>query len=346
MMRIGFARGDDMKKGLKVILPGIGMLLLILDPATALNSAAEAVDLCARTVVTSLFPFFVLSSLLTSSLLGTQSRVLRPFGRLCRMQPGTESLLLIGFLGGYPTGAQTISQAWQDGVLDKHQAQRMLGFCCNAGPAFLFGICGQMFPKPWMPWLLWAMHILAAVLTARLLPFVPYSKRLAPQKNELSMPEALDRALKNTGRVCGWVILFRILIGFLENWLLYHVPPVVSIFLSGLLELTNGCLLLTGIENIGLRFLLASVFLAFGGLCVVMQTVSVTGKLGLGFYLRGKLLQSTHSALICLLIQILFFPESWKIGWKMSGILFVGLLFSYILLQREKNSSISEKVGV
>lgn len=335
-----------MKKWLKVILPGLGMLCLILDPNTALNSAAEAVDLCAKTVVTSLFPFFVLSSLLTSSLLGAQSKLLRPFGKLCRMQSGTESLLLIGFLGGYPTGAQAISQARQDGVLDKQQAQRMLGFCCNAGPAFLFGICGQMFPSPWMPWLLWAVHILAAVLTARLLPCVPCSKRLAPQKNELSLPQALDRALKNTGRVCGWVILFRILIGFMENWLLYRVPLVVSIFLSGLLELTNGCLLLTGIENIGMRFLLASVFLAFGGLCVVMQTVSVTGKLGLGYYLRGKLMQSAISALFCLILQGLLFPPDWRIEWKTGGILAILVIIPLILAGIEKNSSISEKVGV
>lgn len=346
MMRIGFARGDDMKKWLKAILPGIGMLCLILDPHTALNSASEAVDLCAKTVVTSLFPFFVLSSLLTSSLLGAQSKFLRPFGILCRMQPGTESLLLIGFLGGYPTGAQAISQACQDGVLDKQQAQRMLGFCCNAGPAFLFGICGQMFPKPWMPWLLWAVHILAAILTARLLPYVPCSKRLAQQKNDLSLPEALDRALKNTGRVCGWVILFRILIGFLKNWLLYLVPPVASVFLSGLLELTNGCLLLTGIENIGLRFLLASVFLAFGGLCVVMQTVSVTGKLGLGHYLRGKLMQSTISALLCLFLQALFFPPDWRLDRKTGAILAILMNIPLILFGIQKNSSISEEVGV
>ena len=310
-----------MKKWLKAILPGIGMLCLILDPHTALNSASEAVDLCAKTVVTSLFPFFVLSSLLTSSLLGAQSKFLRPFGILCRMQPGTESLLLIGFLGGYPTGAQAISQACQDGVLDKQQAQRMLGFCCNAGPAFLFGICGQMFPKPWMPWLLWAVHILAAILTARLLPYVPCSKRLAQQKNDLSLPEALDRALKNTGRVA-------------------------SVFLSGLLELTNGCLLLTGIENIGLRFLLASVFLAFGGLCVVMQTVSVTGKLGLGHYLRGKLMQSTISALLCLFLQALFFPPDWRLDRKTGAILAILMNIPLILFGIQKNSSISEEVGV
>ena len=335
-----------MKKWLKVIVPGIGMLCLILDPHTALNSAAEAVDLCAKTVVTSLFPFFVLSSLLTSSLLGAQSKFLRPLGRLCKMQTGTESLLLIGFLGGYPTGAQAISQGWQDGVLDKHQAQRMLGFCCNAGPAFLFGICGQMFPSLWMPWLLWAVHILSAVLTARLLPSASHGIRLLPRKSDLSLPEALDRAIKNTGRVCGWVFLFRILIGFLKKWLFCSIPSGISVFLSGLLELTNGCLLLTGIDNIGLRFLLASVFLAFGGLCVVMQTVSVTGKLGLGHYLRGKLIQSAFSALICLLLQAMFFPPDWRLDRKTDAISAVLMIILLFRLRREKNSSISEKVGV
>ena len=43
---------------------GAAMLMLILDGRTALTGAAEGIDLCIRTVIPALFPFFVLSPLL------------------------------------------------------------------------------------------------------------------------------------------------------------------------------------------------------------------------------------------------------------------------------------------
>ena len=65
-----------MKAILKKLLPAISMLILILDPNTAVRSASDAIQLCLKTVVPSLFPFFVLSSMLTSALVGSHSIIL------------------------------------------------------------------------------------------------------------------------------------------------------------------------------------------------------------------------------------------------------------------------------
>ena len=93
------------------IFASLGMLLLILDTKTAIQGAQEGIRLCIMTVIPSLFPFFVLSSLLTGALTGVRLRFLRPIGKLCRMPAGSESLLLIGMLGGYPTGAKSAADA-------------------------------------------------------------------------------------------------------------------------------------------------------------------------------------------------------------------------------------------
>ena len=89
----------------------IGLLVLILDAKTALQGARQGVELCLKTVIPSLFPFFVLSILLTSSLLGSRIPLLRPLGRLCGVPKGAESLLIPAFLGGYPVGAQSVPEA-------------------------------------------------------------------------------------------------------------------------------------------------------------------------------------------------------------------------------------------
>ena len=166
------------------------MLALILDGRTAIDGARQGIELCLRTVIPSLFPFFVLSILLTSSLLGSSLAVLRPLGRLFGMPDGTESLLIPAFLGGYPVGAQNVAAAFRSGQLTKPEAERMLSFCSNAGPAFLFGMAAAMFPRRWMAWALWGIHIVGALFAALLIPSVIWTviaRSATPMRHKIGM---------------------------------------------------------------------------------------------------------------------------------------------------------------
>ena len=145
-----------------------GMMVLILDSRTAVEGIREGIDLCLKTLIPSLFPFFVLSILMTGNLSGRKLQVLRPIGRLCGVPEGCDSLIVTGFLGGYPVGAQSIALAWEQGVLSQEDAKRLLGFCSNAGPAFLFGVVGPAFDTAWVPWLLWAIHMASALIVGTL----------------------------------------------------------------------------------------------------------------------------------------------------------------------------------
>ena len=284
-----------------------GMLLLILDARTGFQGAAEGIRLCISSVIPSLFPFFVLSMVLTGAIAGSIWRGLRPLGRLCGLPKGAESLLVVGLMGGYPVGAQSIAQAYRAGSLNEQDARRMLGFCSNAGPAFVFGILGSMFSTPWAAWLLWIIHILSAIAVGIILPGRSSRTAVPPAGQTLSLPEAVERSLKIMAGVCGWVVLFRMILAILNRWMLWMLPQNAQIAAAGLLELTNGCFRLPSIEEQGLRFLLASGFLACGGICVTMQTLSVTGALGLGQYIPGKLLQTGISLVLAGILQNLIF---------------------------------------
>ena len=124
------------KRTLSVCFAGIGMMALILDASSALYGASEGIDLCVRTVIPSMFPFLVLSIFLTGQMFSLRLRWLRPLGRLLHLPENAEVIFLVGLLGGYPMGAQCIRQAYDTGGLSRPDAQRMLCFCSNAGPAF------------------------------------------------------------------------------------------------------------------------------------------------------------------------------------------------------------------
>lgn len=286
------------------------LLFLIVDGQTALTGALDGVNICINTVVPALLPYIFLSTLLCNTLIGKRIRLFRGIGRLCRIPPGTESILLLGFVGGYPVGAKLISDAYTEGQIKKSTAQRMLGFCNNAGPSFLFGVLPFMFTNTLSPVFLWLIHVISAIFTAILLPGREHTECSIAPENTIKFTDALQRSVKTVAMICGWVIIFRIVLSFLRKWLISALPSELQILCAGFFELTNGCISLQQIPNEATRFLCASFILAWGGLCVTMQTISVTDSLGLGMYLPGKILQTAISLTLSAFACAAIYPGS------------------------------------
>lgn len=320
------------------LFSALGMLMMILDSKTGIYGASEGLRLCIQVLIPSLFPFIFLSILLTGSLAGRKISVLQPIGHLCGIPQGAEVLLLTGILGGYPSGAQAVAQAWKTGCISKRQADRMLGFCNNAGPSFLFGIIASQFSNRATIWVLWLIHILSAVFTAMIMPNKSQDHVAICSSTPITLPQAAKKALVSMAQICGWVILCKVMLCFLDRWILWLFPNEVRIMLSGVLELSNGCWALSGIPKEGLRFIICCGFLSFGGLCVMMQTVSVTGKLGLGMYLPGKLLQTGISLIMGYALQYpLFHPsDRWTLPLWAVGLTVIVIIISAVFIQNKK----------
>lgn len=286
------------------------MLVIILDGRTAASSIQDGIKLCIQTVIPALFPFFLLSGIICSAFLGRTFGPLKYLGRLCKVPAGCESLILMGFLSGYPVGAQLITQAYKNGSISVNTARRMLGFCSNAGPAFLFGMCASLFSNKLLPWVLWGIHICGALTVAMVLPKEIDSRCTITSASVITVPQALRCAIINLSTVCGWIILFRLILGFCNRWFLWLIPVEIQVLVSGVLELSNGCVLLSQLPSEGMRFVLASLILSLGGVCVTMQTQSVTQGLGMGSYFPGKVIQALVSATVSCVLQPVLFSQS------------------------------------
>lgn len=273
---------------------------IILDGKCALQGASEGMELCLGSVIPALFPFLFLSSVLTGILWGSEPGFLIPLCRRLGIPAGGSSLLISGFLGGYPAGAQSIGEAYRASKIDRQDAARLLGFCNNAGPAFLFGMTAMQFSSPKAVWLLWGIQISGAVLTG-LLTSAPCTTRMRLSEKTVSLSGSLRTALMTMGSICGWILLFRILLEFAERWFLWRFSEGIQVLLSGFLELSIGCCQLRLIPSEPIRFVVCSAMLSMGGLCVAMQTASAAHGIPLGGYFRGKLLQTVFSILLALL---------------------------------------------
>lgn len=315
---------------------GIGILVLILDSRTALEGAGAGIQLCIQTLIPALYPFFVLSIVFTGSLTGTSFPLLSVLGKICGLPPRSESLLIPAFLGGYPVGAQVVFTLYQTGKVSREDAQWMLGFCSNAGPAFLFGMASIVFSKMWMVWSLWGIHILGAIVAATLIPGKKIAESFEVKQKTASFSDAVISSIKVMAKVCGWVVLIRIWIEFLQRWILWLLPEIVQIIIIGFLELSNGCYALASISDESLRFILCAGFLGFGGICVALQTVSVTHGLSCKYYFLGKAVQALYSLLF-----------AWALIKGFGAMFFASTCLILVLWRRRKKTSgILQPVGV
>ena len=293
--------------------------VLLLLPDVSAQAARDALALCAQTVIPSLFPFFVLSSLLiacgASELL---SALLSPLMRpLFALSGAGAAALALGLCGGYPVGARTAAELVEGGALAKEEGERLLAFCNNAGPGFLLGICGAgIFSSSRAGAALYLIHIAAALLSGmllcRALPPLPrsHAPRRALKRQHFSavFPAAVQNALTGCLNVSAFVVFFtvlaRLLLHFLPQSFTASLPCALAL---GALELTSGVLSLP-CSRAG--FLACAALLGWGGVSVHCQTLSVlsASPLTARYYFAGKILQAVLSPLLALPALPVLFP--------------------------------------
>ena len=309
------------------ILLVLGALIaLMLCSAQAVESARDGLSLCAGVIIPSLLPFFVLSALLSE--LGLPRYLGRLTAPLMRALFGVggagAAAFLLGLSGGYPLGAKTVMDLYQRGDVSRDEAERLIAFCNNSGPAFILGVAGVgVFQSASAGLLLYGVHIAAAVLTGLLLSGRGGGSQTAPHFTVSTLPQALAASVKNsvaaTLNICGFVIFFTVLVGVLDALGLFGAAAGtlsttlglelhwVRSLLTGALELGSGIGSMAGLPPTPWNLALCAFILGWGGLSVHCQTLSLT----VGTDIRctrhffGRLLHGLLSALLAYVLSML-----------------------------------------
>lgn len=297
------------KKIATTVLSALCLLILILDMRTVSGAVTDGIRLCIESLIPSVFPLMLLTGILTKNLSNCEITSRKPAKSLRLFSGGSVRYWLIGSLSGYPVGAKNINDACRIGTLSAENGRYLLSFCSNCGPAFIFGMLGSMLNSDIAPWVLWLNLLLSSMITGYV--FKPKESILC--KNSSNGPSAqcnLWSSICGICVVCVWVIIFRIILAFASKWFLYILPVTLRVGICSFLELTNGFTMLEEISNPATRYIIASCSASFGGICVLMQTASVTDHIGLGHYFPGKLLQTAINFYLSVISQILIYPKS------------------------------------
>lgn len=297
---------------MKHYLPFLGCGALFVLAVTHSGAVAEGVrqslTLCAKSLIPSLFPLFVLARLLTGLRPGFS---LGAVGRLFRVSPAGAEIFLLGLCGGYPLGAVMTAQARREGRLGRSEAERLLAFSNNSGPAFILGAGGAAFQSPKAGLLLWIAHVLAAVCTGLILRAGAEASRPADSGSEPPRPagaalftDAVTGALRSCLSLCAWVCFFGGLCALTGGF--SFLPGLRRVLALGFMELGSGIGSLAGWQAGPLTMALAGFLFGWGGVSVHFQTLGAVAETDIkcARHLMGRALCGLIAALISALFSL------------------------------------------
>ena len=310
-------------KKFRAALPALALAAafaaLLRFPQEVSASVTEGLRLSVSVLIPSLFPFFICVNLTSAlGLTGVLARVFAPvMRRMFHVSGAGCTAVLCGAAGGYPSGAQCVAALYREGQLSRAEAEYLLLFCNNAGPAFLFGAVGTVLGIGMTGCLLlWGIHLLSALVIGLVNRPKEAPNAALPPVLRANASGAVVEAVRSAGQavlqITMFVAAFSVLARLLTMAAAHILPDGVCTVLTGMLELSGGIAALANLP-IALRWklALASFFLGFGGLCVWMQTQAVLAPAGLSGcgMLLAKLAQGLLAALMTYFLAPLL-PET------------------------------------
>lgn len=309
---------------------GLGLLAAMISNAGAAGDACrDALEMCGRLLIPSLFPFFVLSGFLNRvGLPGLLGKALAPFAmRVFGVSGAGASALLMGLTGGYPAGAAYIADMERQGSVTQREAERLLAFCNNSGPAFIVGAMGLgVFGSVRLGLLLYGIHVFAAFMTGLIFRgrnacYEYQDLQLDSTDPALALVGAVRQAIAAILSVCGFAVCFSVLLRILDSGGTLSLlcgavaarfgfePRFVRAMLTGMLELGSGAAAMQGLRPCPESFALAAFLLGWGGISVHFQTLAVLAdsKVKGTLHLAGRLLSACIAALTAYVIGFLIF---------------------------------------
>ena len=273
------------------------------------KSAAAALALCASSVVPSLFPFMVISSLLTQSapfLFSISSKQ----SRLFDLPAASLVALILGSVCGFPMGVVTACGLKRRGLITKRQAERLAAVSNNAGPAFVTEVIGaSFFGSRRFGVRLFLLQLAAAIALGAVYLAVSANRRgkseatpetrvsptVGASRLTVIFTEAVGQATLGVIRVCGFVVFFSVIVDALAL-IFPALPPNALAAVSCALEFTTGCRLAAKIGG-RLGAAMCAFAVGFSGVSVLSQSAAFAFSEGIG--MKRTLLFKLAEGILC-----------------------------------------------
>lgn len=291
-----------------------------------LNSVKFSLSIWYNNLFPSLFPFFVLSELLINyGFIELVGELLKPIMiKIFKTDSKTAFIFVMSLISGFPSNAKYTRELYQNNLIDKKQATKILTFTHFSNPLFILGTLSLVFLNNKEVGLLiltihYLTNIIIGILFRNYYPTKEVSStvslknainnmHLCRLNNSKNFGTIITSALLNTINtlllILGVVTMFLVLTTIIDNNI--NLNNYNQSILNGFVEMTQG-LKYISVLNIPLKFkaTLSTMILSFGGLSVHMQIIGILSDTDIEYlpFFTARLL---HAAIASISLFILF----------------------------------------
>lgn len=298
---------------------------LLFDSSVITDGVKAGLLICANVIIPSLFPFMVLTTFITHT--NVSEQISKPFAsftrRLFHLDEHLGYVVIMSCIGGYPVGAKIMSILYEQGKLSKETIQRMLWFCCNAGPSFIISAVGAgMYNNLRVGLLFYLSQLLSSlvmgIMISRNSAVIPLSP--SAKNTTTDIPSAfVDSVCGGTTSIltmCGFVTLFAAINRLFTHlgvydWLcavLHTVFPwvdaaVFSSIFTGFLEVTSGCIASSQLSGVT-SWVVTGFLISFCSISVIFQVMAMLRNVSIHFgqFFLSRLCNGLLTSLISTLL--------------------------------------------
>jgi len=302
------------------------LISLILMPSELLSAASNGIDIWLFSVFPSLFPFMVSSSMLVMSgaanFFGKLFEI--PFTKLFGISSCGAFALFTGLICGYPMGAKSTSDLYKNHLISAEEANLLLSFTMNAGPAFMLSaVSVKLLNAPETGYIMListvASNIISGIIICHLFPCARHSRKIyaCSQSCDVSkiLSSSISSSLTSIIQFGGYIVFFSVVTNIFN---LLGIFDVLSVFfpfekntgnalLTGVVEMTGGLYKISLLDtSLQIKASLSAFILSFGGFCVQLQAYDFFKTIPGSSFVRFSLFKLLNGSISAFLVYISF----------------------------------------
>ena len=271
---------------IKYILLTILLIIFIINIDIVIESCKTSTILFFNKVFVCVFPFVILSDILLYY--DYNIFLEKIFGKLIskafNINPSVSMIFILSIFTASPTNSIYIKDMLDNKQIDINTAQRLLTFTYFSSIPFVIGTIGvSLFKSFKIGLILYIIMIFHNILIGLLLrndnySYEPNNNKIIKDKNVfILLKKSIIKATNSSLIILGNLIIFTIITNLLLKYI--HLNNILTILLSGFLEITNGVVKTHSVflPNIS-KILLTLFFLNFSSLSLLFQSFSILNK--------------------------------------------------------------------
>lgn len=283
---------------------------IFINPSLIIESGISSINIFKTKLFPSIFPFFVLASLLLELGIATKiSNKLNPiFKRLFHVEGNSSFIILVSIISGFPSGSKYVVESYKNKTIDKTTANYLLTFTHFANPLFILGTCGLILNSLSLAYKILIIQIISNLILGIILrpKEIISSKKINNYQNKPfleALPKAINDAIKLLLFMLGSITFFMFFSKLLTSFL--SLNPFFETIITGILDMTSGISLVPSIDTTNyIRGLIVLTFITFGSFSVHLQVLNNIKEedLEYKYFFFGRIIETS----IALLLYILF----------------------------------------